>query len=364
MALPTKSQILAYFNSIKGKSVLSGQFTEIKGSAPLANIQTATNQWLSIIGGDYWWFGQSGTVYPGYPFNVAAIPYAQAGGLVCLSLSMPNPTTGKSIQDLTSLDATGLLTAGTVTNTTLNGYLADIATGLKQLQAAGICPIIRPLHENNGNWFWYGTTFLSAPQFVALWQYIYNYFTITSGLTNLIWLWSVNSGIGSFPQTLSRYPGNSFVDMVGFDVYTNNPSATMADYNSLITLGKPVCMAEFGSGSPSLGDPTFDQTVLISTLKSMPEMVFWQQWWGSWDMINNKNTSTALNDPYVVNRAQLTIPALPTPTPPVANTITISSVQQEVMAAIKSLNTILSQLKTANTNLDVLKTETGNLILG
>jgi hypothetical protein len=109
------------------------------------------------------------------------------------------------------------------------------------------------------------------------------------------------------------YPGAAYVDVVGQDLYTNNPGPDgQSTYQSLVALGKPVALAEFGSGSPSAGDPSFSMPSLISQIQQdMPNTVFWQQWWAGnagnpgWGMEEDVNLSQALNNSFVINRGSI-----------------------------------------------------------
>lgn len=106
---------------------------------------------------------------------------------------------------------TEALTSGTWEYKYLNSDLSKIATYLKQLQSAGIPVLWRPLHEASGAWFWWGAE--GASSYVKLWQYVYNYFK-NQGLNNLIWVWTSEGG-----DDADWYPGDSYVDIIGVDIY-------------------------------------------------------------------------------------------------------------------------------------------------
>jgi mannan endo-1,4-beta-mannosidase len=311
--MSTAQNLLAYLKSIAGNHCISGQFVETgPGMSAINAIQASTGKWLGLIGGDYWHYGGTGAPVAGYPFNVAAIPYWQAGGLITLCLSMPNPSTGGPSTDVSALDADDLLIPGTPTNTALLGTLDAIGAGLAQLQAAGVVVILRPFWEMNGNWFWWGTKFLSAAQFISLWQYVRNYLTLNKGLTNLLWLYSVNAGTGSLTAT---FPGLAYADLTGFDIYSSNPADGVASYATLESIGLPVCISEFGAGSPNAGDANFNETALITAIQtSMPNVIFFQQWWDGnaanvgWGMAEVQAAPAALADGFVLNRGDFTIP--------------------------------------------------------
>lgn len=298
--------LLSYFQTIDGNHSISGEMIEMQAYPVITTIHNQTGKWVGLIGGDYWHFGGTGNVVSGYPFNASAVDYWNSGGLITLISSIPNPTTGGYSGDVSALNATDLLTNGTATNTAFMSYLDGIANGLQQLKNSGVTVIYRPYHENNGNWFWWGTSRMSDAQFVAMWQFTYNYFKNTKGLNNLIWQFSVNAGISSsFPMN-NRYPGNAYVDMTGLDGYTNSPAGLQGDYNTLIALGKPYALSEFGSGDPNSGNSSFNQQVLTNAIKQqMPRTLFWQQWWDTWGMDRMQNVTAALSDPFILNRDDL-----------------------------------------------------------
>jgi len=305
------AEILNYFRSIQGKGIMSGQFIERGPIDPIAQIHDSTGKWLGMIGGDYWWYG-SGSFSADYSgFNAIAKNYWNDGGLITLSLSMANPTTGGGLNDLSRLNAGDILTPGTDTNKNFMSMVNSIADGLVDLQNSGVSVIFRPFHECNGNWFWWGTKFLAPNQFQAMWQFVHNHFTQNRGLRNLIWLYG-GATLGFFP--IRNYPGNSYVDMMGLDVYSNNPGPETADQFSFLQKtypGKLLCLAEFGPTGPNGGNTTFQEPILIRQARqNLPMAVFFQQWWDKnsggpgWGMASVQNAKEALNDPYTINRGQ------------------------------------------------------------
>lgn len=92
-----------------------------------------------------------------------------------------------------------------------------ICKELKRLEDAEIPVLWRPLHEASGGWFWWGA---KGPEpYIALWKLMYERMTNHHGLNNLIWVWN--------GQHKDWYPGDSWVDIIGEDIY---PPAS--DYSS------------------------------------------------------------------------------------------------------------------------------------
>jgi len=329
----TPATLISYLNSITGKNTISGQFIEMGPFDPIEAIYNNTGKWLGLIGGDYYWYIKrvkkrgvraegvgkrknnkfyryGETDFTGSTaFNQYAIPYWKSGGIITLSTSMPNPTTGGPLYDLSNLNVGDLLLSGTTTNTNLLAILNAIAGGIAELQNDGVVVMYRPFHEMNGNWFWWGTTFLSDSQFIQLWQFTHDYFTNTKGLKNIVWVYGANTGIGN---ETARYAGDQYVDIVGQDLYTSTPTHGQDTYNNLATIGKPIALCEFGSGGPSGGDTNFNETNLIVAIQTtMPKSIYWQQWWDEdagrpgWGMGEMKDVKEALWNPWVLNRDDL-----------------------------------------------------------
>lgn len=305
--MTSRTGVMGYLASLKGAGVVSCQFVELGDLTPITAIHTNNGKWLGSIGGDYYWFGSPGPADTS--FNASAISYAAAGGIIMLTISMPNPTTGGGLDDTSALNASQMISEnGNATNTNLKENLRQIAVGLQALKDAHVPVIIRPYHELNGFWFWWGTALMTDAQFIGLWQYTWNYFTNVKGLSNLIWNYGVNAGTYSLT---ARYPGSTYVDVVGFDMYTSNPADGQTDYDTLNAAypTKILMLNEFGSGDPSDGDTSFDEHDLINVLKNnMPNMVLFQQWWDGnsggdgWGMASVTNVTAALADSWVKNR--------------------------------------------------------------
>lgn len=93
----------------------------------------------------------------------------------------------------------------------------NLAEQLLKIQEAGVPIIFRPYHEAEGNpgaaWFWWGQD--GAEAYKALWKQLHTTLTEKYGLHNLIW--EFNSY--TYSSSPEWYPGDEWVDMVGFDKY-------------------------------------------------------------------------------------------------------------------------------------------------
>jgi mannan endo-1,4-beta-mannosidase len=117
-----------------------------------------------------------------------------------------------------------------------------VARELETLKDKDIPVLWRPLHEAGGGWFWWGAS--GPAPYIALWEYMYDYFTNAKGLNNLIWVWNGQKG--------DWYPNPATVDIVGYDVYPRNPrdygsqSATFAQTYNMANGDRMVALTENG----------------------------------------------------------------------------------------------------------------------
>jgi len=75
------------------------------------------------------------------------------------------------------------------------------------------CPIFfRPLHEMTGNWFWWGS--VNTPNDVAKLFALTVKYIRSKGVKNVLYVWSPN-----LSTDFSFYPGDEYVDVIGYDGY-------------------------------------------------------------------------------------------------------------------------------------------------
>ncbi len=162
----------------------------------------------------------------------------------------------------TDFDASKVCTEGTKENEYYMLCLKLLADALKKLDDANVPLIFRPLHEAEGgggetaSWFWWGKSGSAA--YKDIWKLTYTTLTKTYGLNNLIFEWNGYD----YPTSGDWYPGDEYVDLVGFDKYSctkylaennwqpslvHDDSAAGSTFWSLVNLttkNKMVAMAE------------------------------------------------------------------------------------------------------------------------
>jgi mannan endo-1,4-beta-mannosidase len=85
-----------------------------------------------------------------------------------------------------------------------------IAVQLKRLQDAKVPILWRPLHEAEGQWFWWGAH--GPAPFIKLYRLMYDRLVNYHHIHDLIWVYT-SAG------DMSWYPGDDVVDIIGIDAY-------------------------------------------------------------------------------------------------------------------------------------------------
>ncbi|HEV7606334.1 MAG TPA: glycosyl hydrolase [Steroidobacteraceae bacterium] len=125
-------------------------------------------------------------------------------------------------------------------------WLADVkaaAKTLRRLRDAGVVVLFRPLHEMNGDWFWWGR----QPALPQLWDALHEELERHEGLDNLVWVWS---GDRANPEAATYWPKSFAPQVAGTDVYENDPGSAQftdghANIRKLFAQG-PFAFTEIG----------------------------------------------------------------------------------------------------------------------
>ncbi|MDP8999504.1 MAG: glycoside hydrolase family 26 protein, partial [Myxococcota bacterium] len=201
--------LLCYLQTQYGNHVLSGQQETSWAGNPETDVNyiyASTNKYPVVLGGDYLY--SNGT-------TTRAQAWWNAGGIPMICYHMGAPPLSDSYANAMSAAGGGInavLTPGTASYASFIQKLDYAAGELQKLQAANVAVLWRPFHEAGGTWFWWSKE--GGAQYVRLWTFMYNYFTNTKGLNNLIWLHPYNGS----PQS-AFYPGKAIVDVAGADTY-------------------------------------------------------------------------------------------------------------------------------------------------
>ena len=241
----------------------------------------------------------------GKAFAKAFIEADSLGSVVTLSSHLHNPVSDGEAFDIDSSVAVDRLLPGGDLNHKITDWLDTFATAANNSirgDGSKIPIIFRPLHENTGDWFWWGKSHMSADDFKALWQYVHDYLTETKGVDNLLFAYSPNYPLdGSKENYLATYPGDKYVDIMGYDAYQSDNDQPDADWmqdtvHDLVMVnqlaaehGKVSALTEFGLNNDRVIQRSGNQNIhffsqFLDAIQANPEaakfayMMTWANW--------------------------------------------------------------------------------------
>jgi mannan endo-1,4-beta-mannosidase len=294
--------------------ITGGYSGETFSSTTPIELYAASGKYSGLLGCGYgrvWEESSDPATSIDYTCDPELIAHSLTGGLVTVHGHFPNPGYPEGARwnvPMTSAQFAGLLNPGTAIGQRWRQMLDKTAEGLAILRDAGVPVLWRPLLEMNGCWFWWSCQ--NPAVFEAVWIDMYNYFTTTKGLNNLLWIYSPAFNGRSDFTAATFYPGGNYVDISGLDAYTGNPSATTrldVAYSDILSLGKPFAFSEIGpSGNPP--DGSYDYSSWIDALRcKYPEATYFLAWDGEWAPQNNRGASTLMNDTWIVNKDDINL---------------------------------------------------------
>ncbi|MCF8259817.1 MAG: T9SS type A sorting domain-containing protein [Melioribacteraceae bacterium] len=175
----------------------------------------------AVFGWDLGDIGQF-TNLDGVSFNLIKKSIIEAynrGGINTISLHLDNPVTGGNAWD-NSTAVKNILPGGSHHSSYLAtlGKVADFLKELKTTDGVFIPIVLRPYHEHNQSWSWWGVSACSEAEYTALWKMTVNFFRDTEQIHNLLYAISPQD-INTTQEYFKRYPGDNYVDVLGLDFY-------------------------------------------------------------------------------------------------------------------------------------------------
>lgn len=151
-----------------------------------------------------------------------AIRHYERGGILTFSWHPRNPLTGSTAWDVSDTTVVKSILPGGENHEKFVGWMnkvTDFLSTIKTADGEAIPFILRPWHEYNGSWFWWGEKLCSPTDFKAFWNMFQDH--VNSVLpTNVVWSFSPNlQGNWSDEKFLERWPGADRVDLLGCDAY-------------------------------------------------------------------------------------------------------------------------------------------------
>ncbi len=141
------------------------------------------------------------------------------GSVVTFAWHQANPVTQDSFYDKTP--ALHTILPGGDNHEEYKQQLDKIAAFFLKVSPYPI--IFRPLHEHNGDWFWWGKGLCTEEDYITLWRFMVEYLRDEKGVDNLLYCFSPDRSrinLESFSeQYFYGYPGDDYVDIFGLDNY-------------------------------------------------------------------------------------------------------------------------------------------------
>jgi len=196
-----------------------------KYGAGRSDVNKVTGEYPAVNGWDY-----SGLEKEGGLLNIDGVPFEkmrqyikqgfERGGVITVSWHLNNPLNGKSARDTTQGGVAAALPGGGASGEYMQWLdrMAGFTLSLRGSKNELIPILVRPFHELTGFWFWWTKNTNTPDQFKQLWKYTVDYLRNTKTVHNLIPVYNTAS-FNSRAQFLERYPGDDYVDMIGFDAY-------------------------------------------------------------------------------------------------------------------------------------------------
>jgi hypothetical protein len=194
-----------------------------------SDIKDATGEYPAVYG----W--ELGHIEMDKPVNLDSVPFDkmkqfiregyERGGVITISWHLNNPITGKSAWDPVAGTVSAILPGGAKHDLYKHWLdkLSAFLSGLKDGNGKFIPVIFRPYHELNGNWFWWGGKNCTADEFTTLWKFTVSYLRDEKKLHHLLYAYNTDR-FSSRSEYLEKYPGDEWVDVIGFDIYQRNSS--------------------------------------------------------------------------------------------------------------------------------------------
>jgi mannan endo-1,4-beta-mannosidase len=231
-ATASTKKLLATMKLLSGKGIMIGHQDDmaygIGWIAPngQSDVLKVCGDYPAVFGWDL------GGIETGSKYNLDSVPFSDIakyavdvhskGGINTFSWHCINPLTGGNAWDVKTPGVVKSILPGGANNDRFNMWLDNVAAFLSSLKDKNGDPIpviFRPFHEQTGSWFWWGRKLCTKEEFRQLWQYTFKYLGETKNVHNLVYGFSTGGDFSNTREFSDRYPGDSYVDIVGFDSY-------------------------------------------------------------------------------------------------------------------------------------------------
>jgi mannan endo-1,4-beta-mannosidase len=191
------------------------------GAAGRSDVKEVCGDYPAVYGWDLGDIDKTANL-DGVPFQSIKAWIKQAygrGGIITISMHLDNPASGGDAWDTSP--AVKYILPGQSRHAAYLETLDKIAAFLNDLKTedGGYIPVIlRPYHEHNHTWPWWGASACTAAEYNALWKMTVAYLRDAHQLHHLLYAISPQE-VNSEAEYLARYPGDEWVDIFGMDYY-------------------------------------------------------------------------------------------------------------------------------------------------
>ncbi len=116
--------------------------------------------------------------------------------------------------------------------------VADFFKSLESEDGELIPIIFRPFHEMGGAWFWWGIPhYGTTAEYIQNWRFTVEYLRDKHQVHNLIYAFSPDKNFLTTEEYQECYPGDEYVDIVGWDCYENYSKGKVAENTTKKQIG-------------------------------------------------------------------------------------------------------------------------------
>jgi mannan endo-1,4-beta-mannosidase len=253
-ATPEAKALLRFLYTLSGHRTLTGQHNFPDRQNYCSDLATAQNGKTPAVYGTDWGFaavGDKDSAYVRHKTVQTLIQQWNLGSVITLCWHAVPPTEDEpvtfsgSVQSrLTDVQFQELLTPDTPVQKHWYAQIDMIAEYLRQLQEARVPVLWRPLHEINGDWFWWNGV-LGDPSHGTkqLYRLLYDRLVNFHQLHNLLWVWNPDRPNRADRQFSDYFPGQEYVDVLALDCYGPFEQSYYDDLNALSD-GKVLAIGE------------------------------------------------------------------------------------------------------------------------
>lgn len=256
-----------------------GQQLNVSSSSYLAPLQKLGAKPVAAVGFDLEELDEGESYGFADPPLEHLVALAQQGTVLVATWHADNPHTGGNYADRSWHDVRSLLDPSTPEYARFWADFDARLELLRRFQDAGVALVFRPLHEANGDWFWW-----SGPG-AAIYKQLYAAMQArawSAGIHDLLWGYSFNAVTGghiSAPAALLP----RHVDLAGIDSYDAESPGQAKDrvplegYGSVAT--KVRRMAFFEVGPQDSRDGDWNPAVISRSARKLGHRPLWAMLW-------------------------------------------------------------------------------------